>query len=124
MKTVLYFHGFASSPASAKITLLRPMLEQLGFQLVTPDLNLPSFERMDWNAITAQASEDARSLRPAVVAGSSMGALVALQVSHSGTSAPLVLIAPALGISDRWREKTPPGDPIVVFNYARGAEVP
>ncbi|HET7712676.1 MAG TPA: YqiA/YcfP family alpha/beta fold hydrolase [Thermoanaerobaculia bacterium] len=124
MNSVLYFHGFASSPASAKITLLRPILEQRGLQLVTPDLNLPSFERMDWDAITTHASDQARSLRPAVIAGSSLGALIALHVAQSGASTPLVLIAPALGISDRWREKTPPGDPIVVFNYARGAEVP
>src|SRR4051812_8058343 len=38
---VLHFHGFASSPASAKITALRPILERDGIELVTPDLNVP-----------------------------------------------------------------------------------
>ncbi|MGZ8812292.1 MAG: YqiA/YcfP family alpha/beta fold hydrolase, partial [Thermoanaerobaculia bacterium] len=48
---VLYFHGFASSPASAKITALRPILERDGIELVTPDLNVPSFEKLDWDAV-------------------------------------------------------------------------
>ncbi len=124
MRRVLYCHGFASSPASAKITLLRPLLEPRGIELAAPDLNVPSFEQLDWKAIVELATEQAGALQPVVIAGSSLGALIALEVAHRGSAAPLVLIAPALGISERWREKTPAGDPIVVYNHARGGDAP
>jgi pimeloyl-ACP methyl ester carboxylesterase len=123
MRTLLYFHGFASSPASAKITALRPMLEP-EIEMVTPDLNVPSFESLDWNAIVEHAMDVARAHPPDVIAGSSMGALVALAIAQRGIIAPMVLIAPALGIADRWRTHLPDGDPILVFNHARNAEAP
>lgn len=123
MSTLLYFHGFASSPASAKITALRPMLEP-DIDLIAPDLNVPSFEALDWNAIVEHAMSVAREHPPDLIAGSSMGALVALAIAQRGIAAPLVLIAPALGIADRWRTQLPGGDPILVFNYARNAKVP
>jgi pimeloyl-ACP methyl ester carboxylesterase len=123
MSTLLYFHGFASSPASAKITALRPMLEP-DIELITPDLNVPSFEALDWNAIIEHAVEVARAHPPDLIAGSSMGALVALAIAQRGIIAPMVLIAPALGIAGRWRTLLPDGDPILVFNHASNAEVP
>ena len=124
MKSVLYFHGFASSPASAKITALRPLLAPQGIDLNTPDLNVPSFEQLDWNALVAHAVEIARAKPPAAMVGSSLGALVALEVAERGVHVPLVLIAPALGVATRWKERLPEGDPIVCFNHARGADVP
>jgi predicted alpha/beta hydrolase family esterase len=124
MTRVLYFHGFASSPASAKITALRPLLEPHGIELDTPDLNAPSFEALDWNAMVSRAVAAARANPPRAIAGSSLGALVALAVVQRGIKVPLVLIAPALGIADRWKSKLPPGDPIVVFNHAVGGDAP
>jgi len=118
--SVLYFHGFASSPASAKITALRPILEPDGIELVTPDLNVPSFERLDWDAMVALAVSQAAAISPRAIVGSSLGALVALEVVHRGVRAPLVLIAPALGVARRWKERLPDGDPVSVFNHARG----
>ena len=76
--SVLYFHGFASSPASAKITALRPLLEPRGIELNTPDLNAPSFAKLDWDAIVAHAVAEARTTPPKAMVGSSLGALVAL----------------------------------------------
>lgn len=124
MTSVLYFHGFASSPASAKIGLLRPLLAPHGIELNTPDLNTPSFERLDWNAMIERAVNAARQTPPRAIVGSSLGSLVALEVAHRGIHAPLVLIAPALGIADRWITKIPDGDPIVTFNHARGENAP
>ena len=46
MTSVLYFHGFASSPGSAKITALRPLLAPHGIELNAPDLNVPSFGKV------------------------------------------------------------------------------
>jgi len=120
MKRLLYFHGFASSPASAKIAAIRPMLEP-DIELIAPDLNVPSFEQLDWHAIIEHASQFVANAD--AIAGSSMGALVALvALSRATPDIPLLLIAPALGIADRWR--TPDGDPILVFNHARKTEVP
>jgi len=123
MKRLLYFHGFASSPASAKITAIRPMLEP-DIELIAPDLNVPSFEELDWNAIVDHVIDIAHAKPPDIIAGSSLGALVALSIAQRGIVAPIVLIAPALGIADRWRTLLPAGDPIRVFNHARNAEAP
>lgn len=124
MRQVLYFHGFASSPASAKITALRPLLAPRGIELITPDLNAPSFERLDWNAMVDRGVAEAHRVQPVAMVGSSLGALVALAVAQRGMHVPLVLIAPALGVAQRWREKLPDGDPVSVFNHARGENAP
>lgn len=124
MIPVLYLHGFASSPGSAKIAALRPLVEPAGIELVTPDLNAPSFEALDFDAMVARAEEWARRTSPRAVAGSSLGALVALALARRGVAAPLVLIAPALGVAERWRNNAPAGDPVMVFNHARNAEAP
>jgi len=120
---ILYLHGFASSPKSGKIELLRPRLEREGISMTTPDLNVPSFERLDFSAVVAYAISEARRISPRAIVGSSLGGLVALEVARA-VPAPLVLIAPALGVSDRWLTRIPSGDPIRVFNYALNQEVP
>lgn len=124
MKSILYFHGFASSPASAKITALRPLLEPRGIELNTPDLNVPSFEKLDFEAIVEHALAEARKKPPVSMVGSSMGALVALSLAQRGVAVPMVLIAPALGVAERWTTKLPASDPIMGFNHALGTEVP
>lgn len=124
MTSVLYFHGFASSPASAKITALRPLLAPHAIELNTPDLNVPSFERLDFDEVVAHGVREAARTPSRALVGSSLGALIALAVAKSGVAVPLVLIAPALGVADRWREKIPDGDPVTVFNYARNADAP
>jgi predicted esterase YcpF (UPF0227 family) len=120
---VLYLHGFASSPASAKIGLLRARVER-DIALHTPDLNVPSFEQLDFEAAVDRAYERGTATGARVIAGSSLGALMALAVARRGLAVPLLLIAPALGFGERWRNKLPDGDPIVVFNHARGANAP
>jgi predicted esterase YcpF (UPF0227 family) len=122
VKSVLYFHGFASSPASAKITALRPLLAPHGIELNTPDLNVPSFERLDFEAVVTHALDRARDTPPRALVGSSLGALIALAVAKRGVAVPMVLIAPALGVAQRWSEKLPSGDPVTVFNFARNAD--
>ncbi len=124
MTSVLYFHGFASSPASAKITALRPLLEPYGVELNAPDLNVPSFEQLDFDAVVAHAVDTARTTPPRAMVGSSLGALVALATARRGVHVPMVLIAPAFGVARRWQTKIPDGDPVMTFNYARKAEAP
>ena len=124
MKSVLYFHGFASSPMSAKITALRPLLAPAGIEIHAPDLNVPSFERLDFDRIVDLAVAEARRVPPVAMVGSSLGALVALAAAKRGIVVPLVLIAPALGVATRWKTRIPEGDPVIVFNFARNADAP
>ena len=84
MRTVLYLHGFASSPEGRKVTLLREALEPEGYRVVTPDLNRPSFGKLDFDAIVAEAAKAAATEKPSVAIGSSLGALVALAAAKSG----------------------------------------
>ena len=124
MKSVLYFHGFASSPASAKITALRPLLAPYDIELHTPDLNVPSFEQLDFDAVVDHAVREAATHPPNAMVGSSLGALVALATARRGVQVPMVLIAPALGVAQRWQTRIPDGDPVTVFNFARNADAP
>jgi len=121
--TVLYLHGFASSPNSQKIQSLRALLAPMGVELNTPDLNVPSFEKLDFEAMVERASRIAGAT-PTAIVGSSLGSVVALEVVKRGLHVPMVLIAPGLGIRDQWLAKLPPGDPIEIFNFARGENVP
>lgn len=120
---VLYFHGFASSPRSQKLLALRDLLGS-GVHVNSPDVNAPSFERLDFEAMMKVALAEARRVAPDVIAGSSLGGLIALELVRRGVVAPLVLIAPAVGVGERWGTRLPPGDPIEVFNHARNGNVP
>ena len=124
MRTVLYLHGFASSPAGRKIALLRKALPADQFRLVAPDLNRPSFEKLDFQSIVAAALEAGEADPPVVVVGSSLGALAALETARRGVKAPLVLVAPALAFGRRWIEKLAPGDPIPFLHHGAGREIP
>lgn len=98
------------------------MLEPFGIELDTPDLNVPSFEKLDFDAIVAHGVECARRSPPRAIVGSSLGSLIALAVAKRGVDVPLVLIAPAFGAARRWQMKIADGDPITVFHYARNAD--
>src|SRR5437868_3935641 len=136
-RTVLYLHGFASSPNSQKIHSLRALLAPLGVELNTPDLNVPSFEKLDFDAMVERSLRSAAARRRlqggakaphsegcTAIVGSSLGSLVALEVVRRGFRVPMVLIAPGLGIRDQWVAKLPPGDPIEIFNFAIGEKMP
>lgn len=122
--TVLYLHGFASSPEGRKAAMLREILGPEGFRFVAPDLNRPSFEKLDFGAIVDAALGAARAEPPAVVVGSSLGALVALELARRGVTSPLVLVAPAFALASRWADRLPPGDPVRFFHHAELRTMP
>jgi len=121
---VLYLHGFASSPRGRKVEALRSVFAPEGIEIDAPDLNAPDFARLDFDAMAARAREASSAGTPAAIAGSSLGALVALAVAPDFPAAPLVLIAPALGFGRRWVEKLPPGDPLLFFHHGENRELP
>jgi uncharacterized protein len=121
VSTVLYLHGFASSPAGRKLSLLKEALEPEGYRVLAPDLNRPSFRELDFEAMVAEAARASEAEKPDMVVASSLGALVALAASRKGSlSAPLILVAPALGFGSRWIEKLAPGDPVRFFHHGEG----
>src|SRR5262249_29328198 len=103
--------------------LLREALPPSEYRVVAPDLNRPSFEKLRFEAIVEAAVRAAREARPDVVVGSSLGALVALEAARRGGTAPLVLIAPALGFGARWTSKLAPGDPVRFFHHGQGKDL-
>ena len=123
-EAVLYLHGFASSPKGRKVTLLTERLGPAGFRVAAPDLNRPSFERLDFEAMVEAALAQAAEAPPCVVVGSSLGALVALSAARRGIRAPLCLIAPALGLAGRWTENLPRGEMLSFFHHGDGRELP
>ncbi|MCM2315126.1 MAG: alpha/beta fold hydrolase [Thermoanaerobaculia bacterium] len=122
MPSILYLHGFASSPRGQKVEQLRALLGP-GHELVAPDLNVPSFAKLDFEAVVDHALETARERRPDVIVGSSLGALVTLTVASRGIDSPLVLLAPAFGLGKRWLERLATADdPVTLFNPALGRD--
>jgi pimeloyl-ACP methyl ester carboxylesterase len=124
MSAVLYLHGFASSPRGRKVAALEGIFAPEGVAFDAPDLNAPSFARLDFDAMVDRARQNARERPPDAIAGSSLGALVALAVARDLPAVPLVLIAPALGFGRRWIEKLPPGDPVAFFHHGEEREIP
>jgi uncharacterized protein len=120
---VLYFHGFASSPRSRKVESLARLLAP-EITLDAPDLNVPSFEKLDFEAMVRLGLERAMVNPPRAIVGSSLGAVIALEVARRGVHAPMVLIAPGLGIGNRWTSRLEAGDPVMVFNHARNERAP
>lgn len=124
MHSVLYFHGFASSPKSEKVRKIRELLQARGIEINAPDMNVPSFAKLDFQAMVQRALEAAAERPPDAIVGSSLGALVALEIVRRGVRKPLVLIAPAIGVVEFWLGRIPQGDPVEMYNYAIGAKAP
>ncbi|HUF16976.1 MAG TPA: YqiA/YcfP family alpha/beta fold hydrolase [Thermoanaerobaculia bacterium] len=113
--SVLYLHGFTSSPTGEKATRLRELLTPRGIRFNAPDLNVPSVEALDFDQMVERALDAARVEAPEVVVGSSLGSLVALEVIRRGIHQPAVLIAPALGVAVHWIDHVAPGDPVLLY---------
>jgi len=120
--TILYLHGLASSPKGRKRAILEKRFGPEGYAVVAPDLNVPWFRELSFDEMVAEASSALAESRPEVVAGSSLGALVALAALRplGPGGPPLVLVAPALGFGARWAEKLPETDFLEIFHHGEG----
>ncbi len=144
---VFYLHGFASSPGSAKARFFERQFARHGVPLHCPDLNAPDFETLTVTRMIVQVERAVLALppKPTVLIGSSLGALVALQLagrwaklcaSGAGGAAAehkidrLVLLAPALDFAHnrghhlgqeglaQWRS----AGSLEVFHHAEGRQ--
>jgi pimeloyl-ACP methyl ester carboxylesterase len=109
MRQLVYLHGFASSAGSSKAAYLAARAAAAGLAFHCPDLNLPEFETLTISRMLDQVDRllEALAPDPAVLVGSSLGGLVAVeaaarQAERQAPGAPriesLVLLAPALDI--------------------------
>jgi uncharacterized protein len=101
---ILYFHGFASSPASGKARFFQAAFRNRGVDIEIPDLAAGDFEHL---TITGQLETISRLARrePVSLIGSSMGGyLAALYASTHPEVNRVALLAPAFGFGKRWPE--------------------
>ena len=137
--TLIYLHGFASSPRSSKAEKFRVEAARRGHPFFCPDFNQPAFETLTITRMLEQtaAAIAAAPAGPVVLVGSSLGGFVAVLAAagHAGppaaaSIAALILMAPALEFGgnrlrqlgehgvDEWRRR----GSLRVFHYADGLE--
>ncbi len=123
---LLYLHGLASSPRGRKRAVLEDRFAPEGIEVVAPDLNVPSFRQLEFREMVKAAKNSFEGARPGVVVGSSLGALVALSLAEdlSSSSFSLVLVAPALGFGDRWKDKLPEAPEFEMFHHGEERMLP
>jgi hypothetical protein len=125
-RVLLYLHGLASSPRGRKRAVLEARFSPEGYQVVAPDLNVPSFRDLSFDEMHAEAVVACAEANPRLVVGSSLGALVALSLADTlgREGPPLVLIAPALGFGERWASKLPGEESLEMFHHGEGRNLP
>jgi uncharacterized protein len=106
--TVVYLHGFASSPASSKAGFFRARFAEAGVQALIPTLDGGDFEHL---TITSQLAivEHVAGDGPVMLMGSSLGGyLAALYAArHREQVARVILMAPAFCFARRWSAGLP-----------------
>jgi pimeloyl-ACP methyl ester carboxylesterase len=110
MNRVLYLHGFASGPGSAKARVVGRRLESAGMRVDIPDLANGNFERL---TITSQLAIVERCARgePVPLVGSSLGGyLAALYAARHPEVPRVVLLAPAFRFGRLWAERLGEGE--------------
>ena len=104
----LYLHGFASGPQSRKARAFREAFAAEGIALEVPDLAAGDFEYLTIGGQLRVVTE-ALNGEAARLIGSSMGGyLAALYAASHPEIDRLILLAPAFGFVERWRELTGP----------------
>ena len=105
---ILYLHGFASGPSSAKGRALEARFAALGVPFHRADLTPgdQGFERSTPLTMLAEAERLVARHRPSVLMGSSLGGwLSAVLASRAPSIERVVLLAPAFRLHERWRSR-------------------
>jgi pimeloyl-ACP methyl ester carboxylesterase len=121
---VLYLHGFASGPGSAKGVALAARFARRGVRVFRADLTPgeDGFERSTPLTMLAEAERAAEAVRPRFVVGSSLGGwLAALLAARRPSVERVVLLAPAFRLRERWLARLSPAE--LERWRAEGAEV-
>jgi pimeloyl-ACP methyl ester carboxylesterase len=109
--SLIYLHGFASSPESTKARFFADRLRESGRSLIVPDFNEPDFTTLTVSRMLRQLADalDAAE-RPAALIGSSLGGAVAVLAAARLPSAVdrLILLAPAVMLARPGHSLLPP----------------
>ena len=135
MPTVIYLHGFASSPASTKVAYFRARLERHGVDVRCPDFNEPEFGTLTMTRMLEQLKPAlTRAGEPVTLMGSSLGGTLAILAAQRWPEgiARLVLLAPAVMFAKPGHHLLPPErveewrreGQIAFFHHGHGVERP
>ena len=133
--SILYLHGFASSPASIKASMIGSHFIKAGRDFFAPDLNCGDFTSMTISKNIEVARKIADSLvEPFILMGSSLGGYTAAVACLACQKPPrgLVLMAPAFHPSKLWKSTLSKNEfyewrdsgKIMVEHFAWGRKVP
>ena len=101
-----YLHGFASGPTSSKGVAFAKDFAQHGVLVERLDLRVPSLAHLRPSKIIEHTLAAIGDGGPVVLIGSSLGGLTAARVAaRSPAVRALVLLAPAFGFIERWRQR-------------------
>jgi uncharacterized protein len=101
---ILYLHGFASGPASAKGLAFEKFYGSHGIAIERLDLRRPSLQRLRLSAILATVTSALEGADRAILIGSSLGGLAAARFAERDPRVvAMVLLAPAFQLIPRWR---------------------
>jgi pimeloyl-ACP methyl ester carboxylesterase len=111
-RSILYLHGFASSPESTKAQYLAERLRPFGLTLRCPDFNKPDFETMTLTRMLEQLERELprADAQPAALVGSSLGGALAIlgAAAFAAQIDRLVLLAPAVMFAKEAHHLLPP----------------
>ena len=112
MSNILYLHGFASSPESAKSKFFYRNFAMIGGEVHAPDLAEGNLEGLTLTGQLHVIDLAVKQLQPQLVIGSSMGAyLAALYAVRCPARVPaLVLLAPAIALARRMAKALGPDE--------------
>jgi len=138
VRSVIYLHGFASSPSSSKAQRFARELGARGIDFACPDFNEPEFETLTVTRMLGQtaAAIDEAPVGPVALVGSSLGAFVAVHAAARDAASGrarvdrLMLMAPALDfggnrlrqLGEHGIEEWKRAGKLRVFHYAHNAE--
>ncbi len=108
---ILYLHGFASGPTSAKGLAFEERFGRIGVRLHRADLTPgpEGFERSTPLTMLAEAERALRETGARAVMGSSLGGYLAALLSARNPGIDrLVLLAPSFRLFERWRARLTP----------------
>ncbi|HWE49195.1 MAG TPA: YqiA/YcfP family alpha/beta fold hydrolase [Bryobacteraceae bacterium] len=113
----VYIHGFASSPQSRKAKFFEAAMSENGIALEIPAMDEGDFEHLTISG-QLRVLEKLIGGEPVRLTGSSMGGyLAALYASRHPEADRVVMMAPAFGFAQRWKEKVVEGADLEVFHY-------
>ena len=130
--SILYLHGFASSPHSRKAVFFSEKLRAAGFRVEIPDLAQSDFEHLTLRRQLNFIEDIARG-RDVILIGSSLGGyLASLYAARHLEAKKVLLLAPAFGFRELWIASLGPErlaewkarGVLNVFHYGEGRELP